>query len=420
MKKSIILISVVLLIFLLGEVALFFSGLLPQEPILESIRASLDQLELENERPYVLHSRERNGIDNFTDCEILNLSYYLDTRTNPSGILTNPVFWRDDMVPVEELRIISDHPAANGTYSNYCMGYRIWMRPMLSVFNYMEIRSIGGFALLVLFGLSLITVIQITKSKLFSALYALCIVALNPLAISGSLTLMVCFIIAFIGILAMPAVIDLRRPDSFRLSLLFLTLGAVTQYFDFYTCPLITYAFPMIVFLSVQNESPSHRRVRYAFSMMICGFGAWLFAYIGIWGLKLAATALFTNVDVWGTARNALDASLGVVSDVGLFETLRICAKNILSPEVVGSLAISAVVWIVLVCKNPDRLARLLESLVFVVIGMISIVWIALAKRTYEHSFFQYRTLGVLLMGVFAFMAKTTQRKIDQSNLHEP
>jgi hypothetical protein len=284
----------------------------------------------------------------------------------------------------------------------------------------MEIRSIGGFSLWALFGLSLITVIQITKSKLFSALYVFCIIALNPLAISGSLTLMVCFIIAFVGILAMPAVIDLRRPDSFRLSLFFLTLGAVTQFFDFYTYPLITYAFPMIVFLSAKKEDPSHRNARYAFSRMIYGLGAWLFAYIGIWGLKLTATALFTNVDVWGTARNALNASLGVVSDAGLFETLRTCAKNILSPEVLGSLAILVVVWIVLVFKNPDRFVRLLESLVFIAIGMISIVWIALAKRTYEHSFFQYRTLGVLLMGIFAFMAKMTQRNIDRSNLQEP
>jgi hypothetical protein len=411
-KKSCILVLIVVILFLVGELALFLAGLLPQTPILESISASMDQLESEHEKPYVLQNRERNGIDNFTDCEMLNLSYFLDTRCDLSAILTNPIYWREDAAPVEELEALLDQQAANGFYPNYCMGFRIWMRPMLTVCNYMEIRSLCGFTVWAFFGLSLITVNGVTKSKFFSALYALCIVALNPLAISASLTTMTCFLISFLGVIAIPTVFELQRPNSFRLSVLFLVLGAVTQFFDFYTYPLITFAFPMVVFLSAINRDHLNCNSWGNFSMMICGFGAWLFAYTGIWLLKLASTALFTSVDIWAIAHNAIVASIGVISDVGPFKTFSACLENILTPEVVVTFCIAVIVWVVLFMKNPDRRIRPTESLPFVVIGMISIAWILLAKRTYEHRFFQYRTLGVLFMAAFGFMAQTTKRKM--------
>lgn len=409
MKKLLIFLAVGLLIFLVGELGLFLVGLLPQEPVAESIRASLEQLEAEQEKPYVLHNRERNGIDSFTDCEMLNLTYYLNTRDDASGILVNPIYWRNDITPVDELERLTEGQAANGTYPNYCMGFRLWTRPLLTVFNYMEVRNIGGYAVWILFGFSLITVFRVTQSKFFSALYVLCFAALNPLAISASLTCMTCFILAFLGVMAVPYAIDLRRPNLFRLSLLFFGLGAATQFFDFYTYPLITFAFPMIVLLAADKGDDPSRRPGALFRTMLCGLGAWLAAYIGIWVLKLTATALFTNVDMWGIALNAMDASFGVTSDVGLIRTLTACAKNILTPEVVASLLIVAAVWAVLAAKNPDRRARCAEGLVFLTIGALSVVWILLAKRTYDHRFFQYRTLGVLLLGIFGFMAHTAK-----------
>lgn len=369
----------------------------------------MDQLELEYENPYILHNRERNGIDNFTDCEMLNLSYSLNTRDDIAGILTNPIYWRDDIAPIEELQVLLDGQPANGVYPNYCMGFRIWLRPLLLAFNYMEIRSVCGFAVWALFSFSLVVVDRITENRFFSILYALCIIALNPLAISASLTLMTCFTLSFLGILVLPITVDLRKPDCFRIAILFLALGAVTQFFDFYTYPSITFAFPMIVFLAAKKGDDWGQRGRDHLTWMLYGFGAWLFGYIGIWALKLASTVLFTGIDAWAIASNAMDASFGTGSDVGSLKTLSACAKNILTPEVRVALLMIAVTWAVLLFRNRNRRSRLTEGFVFLAIGAVGIVWILFAKRTYEHRFFQYRTLGVLLMGVFGFMAQTTK-----------
>ena len=389
---------------------MFFVGLLPQEPIQGSIQESLDQLELEYENPYILHNRERNGIDNFTDCEMLNLSCSLHTRGDVAGILTNPIYWRDDIAPIEELQVLLNGQPVNGVYPNYCMGFRIWLRSLLLVFNYMEIRSICGFTVWALFASSLVAVYRITENRFFSMLYALCIIALNPLAISASLTLMTCFALSFLGILVLPIAADLRNPDCFQIALLFLGLGALTQFFDFYTYPLITFAFPMIVFLAAKKGDGWEQRRKRQFSWMLRGLAAWLFGYVGIWLLKLASTALFTGIDVWAIANNAMDASFGMTPGVDLLKTLSACAKNMLAPEIQISLLIVTVVWIVLLIRNPDRQSRLADSIVFLAIGLAGVVWIILAKRTYEHRFFQYRTLGVPLMGMFGYMAQTASR----------
>jgi hypothetical protein len=410
-KRALILLAALLLLFLVGEAGLFLVGKLPQDAILDSIQASLPQLEAEYEKPYVLHDRSRNGIDNFTDCLILNLSFCMDTKSGPSAVLSNPLYWTNGLDPFQELNLVANGQEANGEYINYCMGFRIWMRPLLTLFNYMEIRTMFSFATWMLFGLSLITVFRVSQSRLFSTLYALCIVSLNPIAISSSLTYMPSFLIAFWGMLLIPKVAANKERKPLGVPLLFLCLGAVTQFFDFYTYPLITFAFPMILLLTAKQQGLEVWKPRDSFALLARGIGTWLFGYIGIWLCKLGATAIFTKLDVLTNAINVLNNSVSVVSaTTGLWTTISACAENILTPEVLLSFVVVAAVWLVLFLKNPDRKARVLESWVYLVIGVLSIVWIAFAKRTYLHRFFQYRVLGVFVMGVFAFFAQTARR----------
>jgi hypothetical protein len=420
-KRGLQLISALIILFVLGEALLLLTGLLPQEPIRDSIEESLSQLEQEYEKPYVLHDRSRSAIGNFTDCLILNLSYYGDTQDDPLSILSNP-YNRDKGQPAyQDLTKIVAGQAANTNYLHYCMGFRIWMRLLLSVFNFMEIRSIFIFVVWLLFGCSLITVYRATKNGFFSALYILSIVALNPIGVSGTLSYMDCFIIAFLGVILVPKVIALSQRNSIWESMLFLVLGAVTQFFDFYTYPLITFAFPMIVLLSAKFASQAQFTAKDSYRVLIRGLAAWIFAYVGIWGLKLLATALLTNLDVLNAVGIALQKSLGVASDpTNIPATFVACAKNILSPEVAVSMVIVLGIGIVRFIRNPNRVSCLKESWVFLVIGALSLVWIVLAKRTLEHVHFQYRTLGVLLMGCMAFLAHATgEKRVDETSIRQ-
>ena len=113
MKKAFQLATALILIFILGEAAIFAVGLLPQEPIKASIEESLPQLELEYSKQYVLHDKSRNGIGNFTDCLILNLSYYSDTKTDPMAMLSNPRFREKGESTVSDLHMLTGGNAAS-------------------------------------------------------------------------------------------------------------------------------------------------------------------------------------------------------------------------------------------------------------------------------------------------------------------
>jgi len=218
-----------------------------------------------------------------------------------------------------------------------------------------------------------------------------------------------------------PKVIALSQKNSIWESMLFLVLGAVTQFFDFYTYPLITFAFPMIVLLSAKFAGQAQFSAKDSYRVLIRGFAAWIFAYVGIWGLKLLATALLTNLDVFSAAARVLQSSLGVASDpASIPATLLACVKNILSPEVAVTLVIVLGIGIVRFIHNPNRASCLKESWVFLVIGALSLVWIVLAKRTIEHVHFQYRTLGVLLMGGMAFLAHASgEKRVDETSIRQ-
>ena len=412
MKKVLKLVLALIIIFVIGEAALFLAGLLPQEPIRVSIEKSIPQLESEYKKPFVLFDRSRNEIGNFTDCLILNLSYYQDTSTDPLSILSNPRYRiRGDETITDLTKLVSGEPA-NSNYLHYCMGFRVWMRPLLSVFNYMQIRSIFGSILWILFSLSALTVYRLTKHGFFSALYALCFVALNPTGISGTLSYMVCFLIGFLGVILLPIVLKHRKDKPIVLPLFFLTIGAVTQFFDFYTSPLITFAFPMVVLLFSLIYGPDAISPKESFQILLSGLIAWFSAYIGIWLLKLLTTALLTGLDVVTNTMQTIRASIGIASkSSGFLATVATCAKNIAAPEIVVTLGGVCIVGFVRLLRNPDRKADLKQSWVFLVIGALSLVWILFAKRTLEHVHFQYRTLGVLLLGIFAFIASVSGRK---------
>ena len=412
MKKALLLVLALIIIFVLGEAALFFTGLLPQEPIRSSIEESLVQMESEYEKQFVLYDKSRNTIGNFTDCLILNLSYYSDTSSDPLSILSNPRYRDKGESTVSDLtKLVSGEPA-NSNYLHYCMGFRIWMRPLLSVFNYMQIRSIFGSVLWMLFALSVLTVHRLTKHGFFSALYALCFVALNPTGISGTLSYMVCFLIGFLGVIVLPYIVQRRKDKPIILPLFFLTLGAVTQFFDFYTNPLITFAFPMMVLLFSLLSGPDSITTKESFRILFSGLIAWASAYVGIWLMKLLATALLTGLDVVTTTMETVRASIGIATESsGIGATLAACAKNIASPEILVALGIVCVVGVVRLIRNPDRKTDLKQSWIFLIIGALSLVWILFAKRTMEHVHFQYRTLGVLLLGVLAFIASAAGQK---------
>ncbi len=416
MKKIGNLILAGIFVFLAGNILLLLAGLLPQKAIDASIQESVEQLKIEYDSPYILYNVSRSRIDTFTDCLMLNLSMHMDTRTDPMSILSNPIWWTDELNPPDELIHALGESQANGNYINYCMGYRAWLRPMLVFMNYMEIRETMALALWVLFALVLINTYRVTQDRFFTMILALSIVALNPMAISGSLTYMTCFFITFAGMLLVPKIIASKR-QWVSVELMFVILGATTQFFDFYTYPLITFAFPMIFLVWIKQSDIGTLSSRTTASLLGRCFLSWLLAYAGIWGAKMLAAGLLTDgapAEYISRVIHSVLATKGVglASRIVIFmKAVYYCALNILTPTTIAALIAVVSIWIIRFWIQPRKSECWSESWIFLAIAMLGILWIAVARRTFEHHFFQYRTLGVTLFGGLAFLARMVHNK---------
>lgn len=409
-----------ILLLVVGLFTLYIAGLAPQDAVKASIANSLEQLKAEHETPRILGTESRDRLDNFTDCWMLNLSLYLDTRENPGAVLSNPIYWESGSEPYGELTQAVGGANANGTYTNYCMGFRSWLRPLLTIMDYSQIRSLLGTLLWTLFILTIVQIQKSTQDSLFAALYAFSILALNPIAISGSLTYMSCFFIAFIGLLAVPSVLNAKK-NWVSPELLFVILGFLTQYFDFYTSPLIVFGYPMILMLKIKQDHSENMSFSSALRFVGKCAAVWLASYIGTWVMKILLTNFFVGTSAATVFSQVMKGVLGsnsaTQSEAYIFTFLKALyysSLNILSPAVILVLVPACIAWLIQFIKLDHKKAHIKSNFIYLVVAGISIIWIFAARRTIDHYFFQYRTLGVALIGVFAFMSQCIKRDIPQ------
>lgn len=123
----------------------FLAGLVPQQAVRTHLKESMPQLISEGVSPGVLYDgHPRSKLDHYSENYILTYSYYMDTRTDPAAVLTNP--GRSTLPPSEELflqteRLLNETLPPDTHYVRYWMGFRMYVRPLLAMMNYMDIRQ---------------------------------------------------------------------------------------------------------------------------------------------------------------------------------------------------------------------------------------------------------------------------------------
>ena len=89
---------------------------------------------------------------------------------------------------------------------------------------------------------------------------------------------------------------------------IFALFGIATQFFDFYTTPLITYAIPVLLLLLCKEYSSCR------WLTLIKTAAAWAYGYVSMWIVKLAATTLFTDTNGFADGFSSLSRRLNISS----------------------------------------------------------------------------------------------------------
>lgn len=419
--KFIRLLSRYLILFLalisIGSFLLLAAGLLPQKRVETNVLNSFNQLEAElvNSQPGILdYENWACRLDVYTDLLMIDQSYFMNTRKDPASIYKNS----QHIGTVYTLHTaVEQHQEPNETYARYWGGFRVTVRMLLTFFNYTQIRRIISIAFLLLAGGVAMYLNTRTKSIASSLAFLLTLGLLYPSIITALLQYSCCFLIAMAGILLLPK----REYKYLTYAMYFFILGAMTQFFDFYTTPILTFGFPMLALLLMSQQEHPQRSTKQMFRLSGRGFAGWLAGYILMWIGKLSLTTIFTELnaldDGFGAAVDRIFNSTGNVGGSILYRTglviwrvfIRVFDKPVyILVAAIGTFA----VWLFLFILRKKTKKDLESSAVYLAVACLPLVWfIAVSGPTIQASWFQYRGIGVFLFGVLLFVIQSTKKQ---------
>ena len=404
-------------LILVGTVLLLATGLLPQKQVGTNVLNSLNQIEAE------LGMDDTNILDNgnwacrldvYTDYYIVNQSYYMNTLKDPASVFLNS----QNVSDVSALRsAIEQQQDPNETYPRYWGGYRATVRLLLTFFTYTQIRNMISIAFILLAGGIAMYLLTRTKCIACSLAFLLTLGLLRPSIITALLQYSCCFLIAMAGILLLPK----REYKYLTYSMYFFILGAVTQFFDFYTTPILTFGFPMLVLLLIKQQEDSQLSAKQMFRLSGRGFAGWFAGYVLMWIGKLSLTTIFTEYnalsDGFSSARDRIFSSNGNVDGSFIYRIglviWRVFIRVFDKPIYILVAAIGTfVVWLFLFVMRKKTKKDVESSAAYLAVACLPLVWfVAVSGPSLQASWFQYRGMGVFLFGVLLFVIQSTKKR---------
>lgn len=400
-----------LAVVLAGMALLYVAGLLPQDRVHANIALSAAQFEAEGEYPWVLNIwNDAYKLDAFSESLIINHAYFMDTAESPLSIIEN-LHFRNGEHPVSCLLELAQRPDApgNSERSRYWLGFRAYVRPLLCLMPYQDIRGV----LSLLFFSLMIAAMMALKDRANTAAavcLGLTVLAMNPVVVSTSLQYSCCFLIAFAGIWAVCRLNHRKR----MLYGLFMVLGQATMFFDFYTSPVITWGLPfvaLVTIMRVQKKPSLFQTLR----LLGATFMMWAVGYAGMWLLKMILNTLFTG-------QNGFQVFTQFLYYTGITETpediqaftawgaLYACLKKVFTVQNRFALceavpAMAVYFW----HMKKQRGLRLADRGIwgYAAAAVLPLVWILCSRQASGvHSYFQYRTLAAAVFAGFCFVTQ--------------
>lgn len=301
LKKKI---KIILFLFVLFISLKVIAYRLPSELVRKNIEMSYGQLEEEGLYPQMFYHNDSSQfcglkLDNWSDAIYLNVAYLANEKNVFKAIAgdflgENPDGGGD---PIQDLKYTletASYTNGNGinenTYMRQWFGSQVIFRPLLCLFTLSEIRMIFQYLVILLSGISVMTIGKLGKAPAVSFLIG--ILSANIVIVGSSLN----FIGAFLVVLTAAIIIPSLKWD-FQVADFMIVIGGTTAFMDLFATPFLT--FPMVTLLLIikKNHSNQCNTLKQGFILLFQSAIGWLFGYVILWMGKwlLASVALNTN-----------------------------------------------------------------------------------------------------------------------------
>ncbi len=307
MKKLLNYIYILLGGIFLAALLMMLVYMLPTERMERNVRSSMEIFYTERVYPQQAAGYKSSQLDNETEAIMLLGAIYSsdDSPINQAMRVSRIDFSATDASCNDLIQYAWENKTPDNIveYSRYWHGYMIWLKPLLLLLDYADIRMLNMMLqVLLLF----ILLKELTEKQMKSYLlpFAMSLIILNPAATAMSLqfsSIYYLILISMILILKYHALFSNKK----RYTYLFFILGMATVFFDFLTYPLAAFCMPLILLLLLEQKSAKPSLSQTFKTILLLGI-CFSLGYIAMWAGKWLISSIILRENVVANALNQL------------------------------------------------------------------------------------------------------------------
>lgn len=301
-------------------------------------------------------------------------------------------------------------------YPRYWHGYLIFLRPLLTTFNYEQITIISfiTFAVLLISASYLLTK---KKGLLYGIALIVSFIFTDALAVTKSINEIICFNLALIF-----SIFIMLKEEKSNLPLYFFIFGSITNFLDFLTNPILTYGVPILIYfiLEVKNQEISFKDMFLTFLKTSI---LWALGYLLTWFSKWLLTDIILKR---GVIENAINQVKYRTYNEGIkLEDFVFRMKYWLKEETINFMICFGAIINIVNLFTKKYIERTCEHknigisiIIPIITGIIPIVWYAvLMQHSYIHYFFTYRNILITFFSACVLMLEISNLVYFKKNI---
>ncbi len=368
---------------------------LPDRKVKERIEEASIVLHRAGNYSYVFPGVEASRMDNFTDALILNQIYNLD-RHHPIRSSMRMVRKEkhdqsyDQTTALYELTHGNDK-LTESDYARYWHGSTSLYRCILTITSYRIMQW------LMIFAIAILWCIFLFRYYPRGGFWKCTVLPISWLLVYGFLMPISLQFFPVLAIALVSSILVMKKDQD--IPLLFFITASVTCFFDLLTIPLITFGWPLVVWLSLQNESKfDWKKSSLEF---ICNGVAWVSGYALTFAAKWLIASGILGINILEDAAGAVSHRISA-EDFTRWDAI---AKNFdLLPT---TMLIITILTFIIVSALHFRSNGKWKTLFFFLVGLTPYMWyLVLSNHSYLHCWFTYRlqavTIAALLMVILS------------------
>lgn len=389
---------------IIGYLLLLIVYLLPVDPIKKNVMKASEELNQLGAAPFLLPDNAAARLDIYTDTIMLNEAVYAGNESVTEKAAAVYRYGYKDRTPFQSLLayLAGEESAERVEYARYWHGYLIFLKPLLLLGTYDDVRALNLFVQMLFGGIVVMEMVK-RKKEQYIICFLLGLYSLMPIAAAMCLQYAAVLNITLISCAILLKYYE-RLMSKGLMPFFYTAVGMAVCYFDLLTYPLVTLGFVLLTHTVLEKDYKSIKR---ACIIVMTRSLSWAFGYTGLWGIKwiLASVFMGKNVIKEGILQILYRASTeaseaGMLDKVSRTKTILLNLETIITPTV---LIAAGVVLSIMLVKYIRRRTVYFNTSQFVtnaVIAVMPFIWIAVtANHAYIHYWMVYRNF---LITVFA------------------